>query len=59
MLINLLLFLKLVPFVFLGKISPFGRKPILLSVNNENKYSTYTFSFFIETDLDKGFKLYF
>lgn len=54
LIINLLLLWRLIPFVFLSKISPYGRKPILLSANNENKYSTYTFSFFTETDLDKG-----
>ena len=40
--------------VFTGRISPYGRTPVLLSVNNANKLSDYTFTFVLETDTNIG-----
>ena len=37
-----------------GRISPYGRTPVLLSVNNANKLSDYTFTFVLETDTYLG-----
>ena len=37
-----------------GRISPYGRTPILLTVNNANKNSDYTFTFVLETDTYLG-----
>ena len=52
--LNFLLLLRLIASIFSSKIVPYGRKPIILSANNQNKYSTYTFYFYTETDLDEG-----
>ena len=37
-----------------GVITPYGSKPIELSINNQNKISSYTFKFTLENDLLAG-----
>ena len=54
MLLNYLLFFILITTISCGIIFPCGTKPISLGFNNQNRYSSYTFTFFIETDLFSG-----
>lgn len=37
-----------------GKITPCGEKPIALGYNNQAQLSSYTFSFYTQTDLFSG-----
>ena len=46
----LFIFTTLISLSLAGRIRPYGRTPILLSVNNGGKTSDYTFTFLLDTD---------